>query len=1431
MSSSTVQVGGTNKPVTFVSSAQLQISVSAADSATAGSLQVTVTNPTPGGGASNAVAFSINNPVPAITSVSPNTAIAGQAPTAVSVTGTGFVSSSIVSVNGTPRTTTYVSATRLDVLLTVSDFMTAGSVQITVANPSPGGGTSPASPIAVSNPAPELSSVSPSTIPTGSPDTVVDIAGSGFVRASVVQINGSARATQFVSTTELRATLLYTDFQAGYVAKITVVNSAPGGGVSGSVDLSVGNAVPGSITLIPSSIPAGFNLTYITIKGTGFTGGTVVYWNGVQHYPWVIDANTLRLFLLPTDVATPGNVEVTVYNPPPGGGTSLPAIFKITPMGVTSVFPTTFYVGSPTVQASIYGGGFAQGAVAQWNGNPLLTAFDNSAHLTATVPAENLSAIGNANLTVVNPDNSASDPVLITIAPNPVPVLNYLNPNSAPVGSKSISIGLSGSGFTDASVVKWNGVPIPSMHSTGGSDGYLGAVISPSLLQKFGTFNITVENPGPGGGGVSSPLPFSTYLALPTNDLVYSSWSQRLYASVPSTAGSLGNNVAEIDPLTGNVTNYVFVGSEPRKLALSSDGKTLWVGLDGASAVRKVDLTTMTAGLQFSVGPPSMYTAISATDLAVMPGSPNTVAVSTSAGIAIYDSGIARANSYPNSGYFAFNYAGDKLYLLNYNYAVLNIDSTGVSSYTQNNTASYGSNPVRYDNGRVYTSSGTVLNADTGSLLATFYQSQSQVAFGPVAPDSPNGKVFILFTNYGNGGQILTFDSNTYVATGALNVMGVSDSYYAQSLLRWGQNGLAFRTPTQVYILQSDLIKDMSATPADVGVSVTANSAAGTGSVFTYTATVTNYGPNSADGVTFFDALPEGVTPVSASAPQGVCSSGMVIRCNLGSIASGANVQVTLKVTPLVAGTFSDSMSVSAIQPDPLMTNNMAAASVAITGSTYNPAPAIVLITPSALKAGGASFTLQVAGSAFTSMDTVRWNNVDLPTTFIDENTLSATVDAANIGSLGYAWVSVFSPAPGGGVSASLPFTTYNVIDLDANSIIFEPFSRKIYASVPSTATQVTGNSIVSIDPQTGAISPPVNVGSQPHPLALSDDGNYLFVGLDGNNSLTRFNLLSNAPDLNAVLGTTGYNDTLTVRTVAVAPGNSNLVAIDTSAWTGIGLFDISGTTLTRRANLTGPYSGSDVVFADSTHVYAQDSQFRRYTVGSNGLVLQDAWTLNGVGNGPPSFRLSNGIVFGSIGAVVDPSTTPPNVLGRFSASGIMAADGWLGRAFFTGCTSYCPSSNSISAYDQSTYRLTSTLPFTAPGSLQDLIRWGKDGLAFRTSTDFWGNGTGQIYLLRGPFVLPQLGVANSIATATSASPSSTTAGAGNLYVTITGSGFVPGAVARWNGAERTTFFVNSSHLKVAIPASDVSAAGTGSLTVLNPGAASASTAVAFTIN
>ena len=64
--SSTVTYNGSARAAAYISAAQLTISLSAADQASAGAYPVVVTNPSPGGGVSNAMEFTISNPAPLV---------------------------------------------------------------------------------------------------------------------------------------------------------------------------------------------------------------------------------------------------------------------------------------------------------------------------------------------------------------------------------------------------------------------------------------------------------------------------------------------------------------------------------------------------------------------------------------------------------------------------------------------------------------------------------------------------------------------------------------------------------------------------------------------------------------------------------------------------------------------------------------------------------------------------------------------------------------------------------------------------------------------------------------------------------------------------------------------------------------------------------------------------------------------------------------------------------------------------------------------------------------------------------------------------------------------------------------------------------------------------------------------------------------------
>src|SRR5262249_37898443 len=84
------------------------------------------------------------NPMPSLTSLSPNSAVAGGAAFTLTVNGSNFVAGAVVQWNGAARTTTFVGATQVTASISASDIAAAGGGQGTVVNPAPGGGTSTA---------------------------------------------------------------------------------------------------------------------------------------------------------------------------------------------------------------------------------------------------------------------------------------------------------------------------------------------------------------------------------------------------------------------------------------------------------------------------------------------------------------------------------------------------------------------------------------------------------------------------------------------------------------------------------------------------------------------------------------------------------------------------------------------------------------------------------------------------------------------------------------------------------------------------------------------------------------------------------------------------------------------------------------------------------------------------------------------------------------------------------------------------------------------------------------------------------------------------------------------------------------------------------------------------------------------------------------
>ncbi len=128
---------------------------------------------------------------------------------------------------------------------------------------------------------------------------------------------------------------------------------------------------------------------------------------------------------------------------------------------------------------------------------------------------------------------------------------------------------------------------------------------------------------------------------------------------------------------------------------------------------------------------------------------------------------------------------------------------------------------------------------------------------------------------------------------------------------------------------------------ADVGVTVNPGGAVPLGNNLTYTITVTNNGPTTATGVTLTDTLAAGLGFVSATPSQGSCSGTGPINCPLGSLAGGASATVTVVASAAASGSYANTATVAAAEPD-LNTGNNSYTAVGVVQSNTCANPAVL---------------------------------------------------------------------------------------------------------------------------------------------------------------------------------------------------------------------------------------------------------------------------------------------------------------------------------------------------------------------------------------------------------------------------------------------------------------------------------------------------------
>lgn len=582
-------------------------------------------------------------------------------------------------------------------------------------------------------------------------------------------------------------------------------------------------------SLSPADVVVGVAGVTVTLTGSNFLPGSTVAFNsgipGRNLAPVVGSRSSTQLSVtLPSSaLEVAGSYQVMVVNPAPGGSSETRTFTVRAPLPtLTALSHSTVQAGSLGDTLFLEGTGFYSESMAMLSGAIRTATLVTPTRLRVVLGPNDLSTARRYDVAVLNPSPggglSPSRPFDVVAG---VPALIGLPSEGGTASQGGFSIVVDGASFIKGSAVQWNGADRPTSFRT---PTRLVATISATDAASPGVARITVRNPG--AAQVSTAMDFTLRVVaqpaiisqltvdLPANDVVYDSRAELLYASIPGTSSAHANSIVAIDPETGHVTKSLFVGSEPTQLAIAENGEFLYVSLEGASSVRRVDLATFVPDLEIALG-----AGLIVENMLVIPGTSRSLVLAKTRpglfpghqGVFVYDDGVQRGMSANHTGSTTIAFSGrsaGRLYGYNgnstgYEFTTMAIDAGGIREIgrVRELIASFYVRLVGA-NGRLYGTNGVIVDPEL--LTRTGFFSGSQLGGATaVHPDPSLGRVFFL-----GDGVISAFDMNTLRPLGTINAPGSIDEHPATTrlrLVRWGPDGLAYRDGTKVHILRTTL--------------------------------------------------------------------------------------------------------------------------------------------------------------------------------------------------------------------------------------------------------------------------------------------------------------------------------------------------------------------------------------------------------------------------------------------------------------------------------------------------------------------------------------------------------------------------------------------------------------------------------------------------
>lgn len=466
------------------------------------------------GGVSAPQTLTVQNPLPAITNLTPAQSLILQT-TTVTITGTNFVQPSAVNNNrgtvayfgATALPTSVLSPTSVQVTIASALLTVAQNYSITVRNPlvnGLGGGTSNAATFTALNPTALLDSI---VVPNGSLPLVVSSAtrtvsvfGQFFVNGVSITLSrtgGNAVAPQTLSTTFVSSTHVTLSIPTAFLAEagtlsFQAANPNPTGGASNTLSVAIVNPRPRLFTLTPTIATISASDIALTLDGGNFLPNSTIVVRGT----------------------TQGGADTTITLAPTG----------YTPANAT---PTRLTVSVPTTFAALAGTYFV------WVQNP--------------TPSVN----GNTN----------SDTLSLFMR-NPLPTLASVTPATVSTGSGDTTVTLVGTNFTPLSSVLLNGTALATNRIVIQDRTTILATIPAALMTQATTLNVQVTIPAP-GGGTSVVRTLTVRNAAPVLDSIAPATIAAMRDTVITAYGSGFNLTSQFRLIRGTTTVTLAIVSLP----------------------------------------------------------------------------------------------------------------------------------------------------------------------------------------------------------------------------------------------------------------------------------------------------------------------------------------------------------------------------------------------------------------------------------------------------------------------------------------------------------------------------------------------------------------------------------------------------------------------------------------------------------------------------------------------------------------------------------------------------------------------------------------------------------------------------------------------------------------------------------------------------